>query len=218
MFETWYVKGVPFVNKRCMKGVPFLSKMVYKRVRGWTARRSLPLRFFNEYSSPRVSSVFIHSGIRAYLRTKNNSNHNSRVYSGYTNDRAIVACKTGALWAKRGEGGILREAGDEGRGGEKKRACCQSIVLALPTFTVWTLRSDWLIDDALFWHVCLEQNIRHAFMFFWRCCSRSLSFISECSRNKRKPQEMFNLPNWAINYRNWFYPRSYFLCCYRCFW
>ena len=120
MFETWYVKGVPFVNKRCMKGVPFLSKMVYKRVRGWTAGRSLPLRFFNEYSSPRVSSVFTHSGIRAYLRTKNNSNHNSRVYSGYTNDRAIVACKTGALWAKRGEGGILREARDEGRGGEKK--------------------------------------------------------------------------------------------------
>ena len=121
MFETWYVKGVPFVNKRCMKGVPFLSKMVYKRVRGWTAGRSLPLRFFNEYSSPRVSSVFTHSGIRAYLRTKNNSNHNSRVYSGYTNDRAIVACKTGALWAKRGERGILREARDEGRGGEKKK-------------------------------------------------------------------------------------------------
>ena len=153
-----------------------------------------------------------------YLRTKNNSNHNSRVYSGYTNDRAIVACKTGALWAKRGERGILREARDEGRGGEKKRACCQSIALALPTFTVWTLRSNWLIDGALFWHVCLEQNIRHAFMFFWRCCSRSLSFISECSRNKRKPQEMFNLPYWVINYRNWFYPRSYFLCCYRCFW
>ena len=42
-----------------------------------------------------------------------------------------------------------------------------------------------------FWHVCLEQNNCHAFMFFWRCCSKRLSFISKCSRNKRKTKEMF---------------------------
>ena len=42
-----------------------------------------------------------------------------------------------------------------------------------------------------FWHVCLEQNNRHAFMLFWRCCSKRLSFISKCSRNKRKTKEMF---------------------------
>ena len=44
MFETWYVKGVPFVNGKYKKGVLFLSKMVYKRVRGWTAGRSLPTK------------------------------------------------------------------------------------------------------------------------------------------------------------------------------
>ena len=38
-----YVKGVPFFNGRYTKGVPFLSKMVYKRVRGWTSGRSLPV-------------------------------------------------------------------------------------------------------------------------------------------------------------------------------
>ena len=41
-----------------------------------------------------------------------------------------------------------------------------------------------------FWHVSLEQNNRHGFMFLWRCCSKSLSFISKCSRNKRKTKEM----------------------------
>ena len=116
MFETWYVKGVPFVNKRCMKGVPFLSKMVYKRVRGWTAGRSLPYDSLMSTHHPEFHQCLPIQGFEhIYLRTKNNSNHNSRVYSGYTNDRAIVACKTGALWAKRGERGILREARDEGR-------------------------------------------------------------------------------------------------------
>ena len=45
--------------------------------------------------------------------------------------------------------------------------------------------------DAIFWHVCLEQSNCHAIMFFWQCCLRSLSFISKCSRNKRKTKEMF---------------------------
>ena len=30
-----YVKGVPFINRRCTKGVFFLSEMVYKRAKGW---------------------------------------------------------------------------------------------------------------------------------------------------------------------------------------
>ena len=44
-FQTRYVKGVPFVvkDRRYTKGVPFLSLMVYKRVRGWTSGRSLPV-------------------------------------------------------------------------------------------------------------------------------------------------------------------------------
>ena len=29
-FLTWYVKEVPFVNRRYTNGLPFLSKMVYK--------------------------------------------------------------------------------------------------------------------------------------------------------------------------------------------
>ena len=41
-----------------------------------------------------------------------------------------------------------------------------------------------------FWHVCLEQKYRHAFMFSWRCCSKSLSFICKFSRNKRKTKEI----------------------------
>ena len=36
-----YVKGVPFVNRRCTKRVPFRSKFVYKRVRGWISGLSL---------------------------------------------------------------------------------------------------------------------------------------------------------------------------------
>ena len=43
MFLIRYVKGVPFFNEGYMKGVPFLSKMVYKRVRGLTSGRSLPV-------------------------------------------------------------------------------------------------------------------------------------------------------------------------------
>ena len=42
-FSTRYVKGVLFVNKRHTIGVTFLQKMVYKRVRGWTSGRSLPV-------------------------------------------------------------------------------------------------------------------------------------------------------------------------------
>ena len=43
--------------------------------------------------------------------------------------------------------------------------------------------------DAIFWHVCLEQSNRHAIMFFWQCCSRSLSFISKCSKIKKEKQK-----------------------------
>ena len=46
------------------------------------------------------------------------------------------------------------------REGDKKwSACYQSIVLVLPTFTTWTSRSNWLIDDALLW--------RDSGMFVW---------------------------------------------------
>ena len=38
------VKGVPFVNRRYTKG----EKLVYKRVRGWTSGRSLPVQKFVE--------------------------------------------------------------------------------------------------------------------------------------------------------------------------
>ena len=33
-FYARYVKGVPFVNRRCMKGSPFLSQLVYKGDKG----------------------------------------------------------------------------------------------------------------------------------------------------------------------------------------
>ena len=56
-----------------------------------------------------------------------------------------VACITGALWAKRGECSIVhkRSAKCEMRGGEKWSAGYQSSVLAIPTFTTWTLHSKW---------------------------------------------------------------------------
>ena len=48
-----YVKGVPFVNGGYAKGVSFLPKMVYKKVRGRTSGRSLPvLNLF--FSNPRA--------------------------------------------------------------------------------------------------------------------------------------------------------------------
>ena len=43
VFETRYVKGVPFVNRRYKEWVPFLSKMVYERLRSWTLVRYLPV-------------------------------------------------------------------------------------------------------------------------------------------------------------------------------
>ena len=46
-----YKKGVLFVNGRYTKGVSFPPKMVYKRVRGWTSGRSLPV--LNFFSTPR---------------------------------------------------------------------------------------------------------------------------------------------------------------------
>ena len=44
-----------------------------------------------------------------------------------------IVCITGALSAKQGERGILREAQD--KGGNKLSASYQSIALAFPTFT-----------------------------------------------------------------------------------
>ena len=41
-----YTKRVPFVNGRYTKGVSFLPKMIYKRVRGRTFGRSLPVLIF----------------------------------------------------------------------------------------------------------------------------------------------------------------------------
>ena len=51
-----------------------------------------------------------------------------------------------------------------------------------------------------FWHVSLEQKYRHEFMFFWRCCSKSFSFICKCSRNKRKTKEMFKCLKMFLDY------------------
>ena len=45
-FQTRFVKGVPFINRRCTKRIPFLSKMVYK---GWGIRTRggvSPIKFF----------------------------------------------------------------------------------------------------------------------------------------------------------------------------
>ena len=107
-----------------------------------------------------------------------------------------LACITGALWAKRGERGILHEtrneckARDEGR--RKISVCYQSTHCSGSSHVHYmNVAFQLVIDDALIWHVCLKQNIRHAFMFFWRRCSRNLAFISKCSRNKRKIKEMF---------------------------
>ena len=41
-----YTKGLPFVDGRYTKGVPFVPKMVYKRVKGRTSGRSLPVSNF----------------------------------------------------------------------------------------------------------------------------------------------------------------------------
>ena len=44
-----YVKGVPFFNKMYIKRGTFSAKMVYKRVRGWTSGRSLPVLGLQHY-------------------------------------------------------------------------------------------------------------------------------------------------------------------------
>ena len=58
MFLSRYVKGVPFFNGRNTKGVPTLSKMEYKRVRGWTSGRSLPVYSFVKYPPPPGSNRY----------------------------------------------------------------------------------------------------------------------------------------------------------------
>ena len=57
-FLTKYVKGVPFVNRRYTKALPFSWKMVYKRVRGWISKRSLP-RIWKFVEYPPGLSLFI---------------------------------------------------------------------------------------------------------------------------------------------------------------
>ena len=48
------LKGYRFSVKRMLKVTQsFLSKMVYKRVRGWTSGRSLPVYDFVQYFHPR---------------------------------------------------------------------------------------------------------------------------------------------------------------------
>ena len=54
-----YVKGVPFINRRCTKGVSFLSKMVYKRGKdciGPWGGASLCVTLQVEYILPRNQS------------------------------------------------------------------------------------------------------------------------------------------------------------------
>ena len=60
------MKGVQFSNGRYTKGVPFLPKMVYKRVRGRTSGRSLPvLNFFGTTPPPphprHIEEIFLSS-------------------------------------------------------------------------------------------------------------------------------------------------------------
>ena len=48
-FQSKYVTGVPFVNKRYTTGIPFPSKMLYKRASCWTSGRCLSLKNFDRY-------------------------------------------------------------------------------------------------------------------------------------------------------------------------
>lgn len=50
-------KGALLVNRRYKtKGVPFLPKMIYKRERGWTLGRRLPVENIVEYTLRRAWS------------------------------------------------------------------------------------------------------------------------------------------------------------------
>ena len=60
-----FVKEVPFVNGKYTKGVPFLSKMVYKRVRGRTSGRSLPVLILFSTPSP---GYYTYSRARSHVR------------------------------------------------------------------------------------------------------------------------------------------------------
>ena len=57
MTSRWYVKGVPFCNKKVYKRGTFSAKMVYKRVRGWTLRQSLLILNFVKYLPPPTLDV-----------------------------------------------------------------------------------------------------------------------------------------------------------------
>ena len=81
----------------------------------------------------------------------------------------------------------------ETRKGEKQTACYQSIVLALPTFTSLTLRSNWLIDDALFWHVRLEQNIRQVSCCFDDAVREAFPLFLNVPEVKEKQKKCLNL-------------------------
>ena len=152
MFESRYVKGVPFLSRRCMKGVTFLSKMVYKRGRG---PRGEAYPYNSLVITPQGSSVFTNSGIRAYRRSKpNNSNHYSRAYSGCTNDHHNSLQNRRLISQARRTRHFAR-AKRETRGGEKKAPVASPLFWLFPRPL-----SERCVTDALFWHFCLEQNNR----------------------------------------------------------
>ena len=55
-FQSRYVKGVPFLNKRCVKGVPFLPKW-YKKGKGLDLGQSLAVLNFVNYPPPPLQGV-----------------------------------------------------------------------------------------------------------------------------------------------------------------
>ena len=74
--------------------------------------------------------------------------------------------------------------------GEKQSACYQS---SSGSSNVHYMNIAFQLVN--WWRVvlaCLSgTKYPSSIMLFWRCCSRSLSFISKCSGNKRKTKEMF---------------------------
>ena len=85
------------------------------------------------------------------------------------------------VWADNSQARQTQHFVWSGRWGEEKNKA----PVSSPLF--WLFPRS--LYDAIFWHVCLEQSNRHAIMFFWQCCSRSLSFISKCSRIKKEKQK-----------------------------
>ena len=85
------------------------------------------------------------------------------------------------VWADNSQARQTQHFVWSGRWGEEKNKA----PVSSPLF--WLFPRS--LYEAIFWHVCLEQSNCHAIMFFWQCCSRSLSFISKCSRIKKEKQK-----------------------------